>query len=629
VLTAADARRHPQCGSLATPRLIDAMRVSPLLFGIAALARLAAGQQLVIPDSQNFVNSNSTTVAWPAAAAGGRVQWLYDSTHFTNAGVTGPITLTRLRFRAADGVRVVGGHVFSNVVLQLGTAAVDHASASTTYAANQGVMRPPSAPFNLTLQSVNGAIPNQTLVDLDLLGLGIPFVYDPTLGSDLLIDFTFPAGGPIPSTNLAAQATSSVAAQRASRVSGPLAGPGVASPAAAVVLVDFTGPGGYAAPVGAHAESIGASCGVGAQSFYQAFGNEPFDLRGPGRSLLLVPDPSAAPTRYHVTAGTQAPDLSPKALGGGPPNTTDDGVVQIAPGFTFHFPGGSTTIFSACTNGYVWLGSNTVGDFSPTLLEVLESMARLMPYWQDHHAGRNASLLPDAGMYVHADLSGGPGNGRVTVTWKEIGQFAGGAVAGNCVNTFQCRMWENGNVEFRYGAMNSWLGGGGFVGFSRGGTTSNLAVDPGSRDLSHEVPFSTAPEGAANGGALRLSISAQPALSSTGTPIGLTLTIANLPATTVAAAVVLGFSGLRPGIPLPLGAPGCVQSIVAPVALQSVAAPGPSWTTGPLILPPGTSPDGGRWMGVSLYTQGATLDNNGGVVSAYSTNAILLTLGLL
>jgi hypothetical protein len=614
------------------------MRKLASILSLAALASTLPAQQLLVPDSQNFANSGTTTAAWPTSAAGGRVQWCYDTTHWTNAGITAPVTINRLRFRAADGVRNLGGQVFTGVTVQLGylnTAAPvlgDYNTMQTTYATNQGVMGPASAPLAITMAAVSGTVPNDYVVDIDLAANGAAFTYDPTTGVDLLIDFTFPAGGPVPATNLVAQGTSSVIGQRGRRCAGSLAGPGALSAFAAIILMDF-GPAdpGYTSRNGAHVESVGAPCGTTAQSFYQLFGTETFDLRGnPATSFLLVPDNNAAPNFYSVTKGTNAPDLSAKALGAGAPNTSDDGVVSETPGWQFNFPGGSTTTFSACTNGYVWLGSNTTGDFSPTLAEFLNSMARFCVMWNDQHAGRNTTTHPGSGMYVFTDNQGGPGTGRTTITWNQVGVFSN-SIAGYVVNTFQLRLHENGNVEFRYGAMNGWgNASASLVGFSRGGTATVLAADPGSRDLSNEVPFSTQPEGAAGSLPLRLTVNSRPVL---GLPAGINLihTISNMPpATTVQAYILFDWAQQTPGVPLPLGPANCIVSLTAPVTwTTSGINPGATFTDAGVLLPTGPIPDAGLWMGAVFYIQGITMEFDGVTISTKSTNTLKHTMGLL
>ncbi|MBK8101661.1 MAG: hypothetical protein IPK26_31655 [Planctomycetes bacterium] len=593
---------------------------------LALTAAVAQAQTLTIPDTQNTFNAGTSTTPWSTTA--GLKQYIYDTSHFTNAGVIGPITINRLRFRAADGVRNQGGHTWAGVTVQLGTAAVDHLAMTTTYATNRGTMGPLSAPMAVTSLPVNGTWTNDTYIDIDLAANGAAFSYDPTLGSDLLIEIILPAA-PTPTTNLAAVACSSTTANgRGQRCAGTIAGPGTLSGFVPVIKMDFVGPGGYTAPQGSWVENKGAGCGGQAQSFYQQwnFIGDGFDLRG-GKSLTLFPDNPTTPSVYTVVGGTNAVDLSATALGGAVDSVGDDSVVTETPGFTFNFPGGSTTAFSACTNGFVWLGTNTVTDLSPSMLEFFNSMARVCMIWKDLHAGRNVTTNPTSGMYINTDLSGGAGNGVTYVTWLEIGEFSV-AAAGYSVNTFQCVFQENGTIDMRWGAMNGIQGNFCITGFSRGGTTTVLAVDPGNRDLSHETPFTTAAEGTQAGMTLVPSI--RPVL---GVPTGFTLThtLANMPATAAIAAVLLDFTHVAPGTPLPLGNPGCLQSILVPNTLDMVFSPIPApWTTIGLPLPLGTSPDAGGWMGAQLYTQGVTLNIDGmGNLSTSSSNAIKLVLGLL
>jgi hypothetical protein len=74
---------------------------------LAILAGSAAAQSLVLPDTMNLGDTTSSTSIWRTTA--GRFQIAYDSSHFTNAGVSAPIPVTRLRFRAEDGQRNLGG----------------------------------------------------------------------------------------------------------------------------------------------------------------------------------------------------------------------------------------------------------------------------------------------------------------------------------------------------------------------------------------------------------------------------------------------------------------------------------------------------------------------------------------
>ncbi|MBL8725753.1 MAG: hypothetical protein JNK49_17045, partial [Planctomycetes bacterium] len=118
------------------------------LIAAGAVVDTAAAQLLTSPDTQNTANSGTSGVPF----AVGRKQYIYDTSHFTAAGVTGPITINRLRFRGADGVKNLGGHVYTGITAQLGTAAVDYLAMSTTFATNRGVMGTATPALTVTTQ---------------------------------------------------------------------------------------------------------------------------------------------------------------------------------------------------------------------------------------------------------------------------------------------------------------------------------------------------------------------------------------------------------------------------------------------------------------------------------------------
>ncbi|MBK8099428.1 MAG: hypothetical protein IPK26_20155 [Planctomycetes bacterium] len=295
------------------------------------------------------------------------------------------------------------------------------------------------------------------------------------------------------------------------------------------------------------------------------------------------------------------------------------------PGFTFAFPGGTTTQFSCSTNGFVWLGANTAPDLTPTPSGFLQQMARVCMAWRDLHAGRNVTTHPASGLYVQTDSSGGVGNGVTHVTWLEVGEFAV-AASGVSVNTMQCALFENGQIEMRYGQINGMQGAVVISGFSRGGSTTVPAIDGGSRDLSHEVPFTTTPEG--TGAGITLAPDIRPILGA-GSAFSLTHTMNALPVGTLLAAVLIDFQAITPGVPLPFGASGCLQSIAVPNILATAVAPASTWTSGGTTLPLGLAPDAGGWMDAVAWTQGIVLSlDPSGNPSTRSTNANKLVFGL-
>ena len=106
------------------------------------LGGLAAQQQVTLPDFHYFsenptqVGSSGSTLWWRGAGPS-RFQVLYEGSHFTSAAVTGPITITKIRFRGEDGEANLGGQVYPGVQVELGATALTAAALSTTYATNR------------------------------------------------------------------------------------------------------------------------------------------------------------------------------------------------------------------------------------------------------------------------------------------------------------------------------------------------------------------------------------------------------------------------------------------------------------------------------------------------------------
>lgn len=183
-----NTRYHPPLNMHARIALLS------LLSAASLLAQSPASLTVPVGLAATEGNSNNT-YPWGRGTAGGiRIQNLYDSSHFTNQAVNSPILVTRLKWRANGTTTSWGGGTYSNVTVQMSTAAVDQASPSTTFAANHG-------PDLLTVHSGNvaflagtgagTAVPGPTVVDLPLAA---PFLYNPATGSDLVVDVDFASG---------------------------------------------------------------------------------------------------------------------------------------------------------------------------------------------------------------------------------------------------------------------------------------------------------------------------------------------------------------------------------------------------------------------------------------------------
>jgi hypothetical protein len=575
-----------------------------------------ADRAILVPAEQHLVNAGFSGATWRSVPF--RFQMVYDSSLFLQEGVTGPITIRRLRFRGEDGEINAGGQVYPHVVVQMSSSPLDHLALSTTFAANQGADLTTVYRGPLTVMPSTGDVPNSYNIDIVLAP---PFVYDPTLGLDLNIEVDANAAPSLAAEQILMATSSNAVVHRGRRLAAAASGAatGTLSDFASVCMIHYTGTGGYVpVPVPARVVSFASGCNARASSFYEAFvpeRGEGFDLASNGLgALLLTP---AGPDNY-VVAAIPDPIVPPMGV----PNTADDGIVQVALPFPFPFPGGSTNVISACTNGFVWLGANTNADWTPTLPEFLGQMPRLAPVWHDFHCGRNTVTHAGSGMYVEIDASN-PADVQARVTWDRIGEFNTVAAGGHSVNTFQCVLHADGRVRFRYGAMACGDAGLKITGFSRGFGAS----DPGPADLSHitrQPPFfsTTGPDLA--GWAPLFLDSVTPADVVTRPILGtvLTLRTRNVQPTVLATINFLSLGNENPPVELTgLGAPGCRLAIELGSAVGTVLLGGPD------VFRTFAVPASRAFNGVELFSQSAALDLTANPLGFVLSNGLKLTVG--
>jgi hypothetical protein len=337
-----------------------------------------------------------------------------------------------------------------------------------------------------------------------------------------------------------------------------------------------------------------------------------------------------------------APPVDATKVNAVPNSVADDAVVTHALGYTFAFPGGSTTSIKPCTNGYIWLdGTSTVTDYTPTLAELLgttvtTSLARLIPFWMDLHAGRNTVTHPNSGLHVLNDTSGGAGNTVTYVTWSNIGVFnsvSSATIGGHVVLSMQVVLHEaTGIVEFRYGPMPLFCQSGAefaaVTGFTRGRIAGVGSVDPGSRDLSHEVPFNTAPEGTVGNMKITSVSTPEAGTASYGGRMfpgqSVTWNVSNVPAGSVFGCQLLDISASQPGLQLPtITAPGCMLSTSTSALIWelTILPAGGVVGTVPLVVPSGA-------IGAQIHAQYVVLDFVGPDLISVSSNAMRSTIGL-
>ena len=144
---------------------------------------------LVAPDNAYATQEGNSNFALPwsvGSTSVARLQCIHDSSAFTNQGVTTPIRITRLRYRADAIANTWTGRSLP-CVIDMSTCPVDYLAVTNTFANNHGADL--TNVFNGTATvtpGAGGSMPSLWYVDVQLT---TPFLYDPTSGFDLDIDF--------------------------------------------------------------------------------------------------------------------------------------------------------------------------------------------------------------------------------------------------------------------------------------------------------------------------------------------------------------------------------------------------------------------------------------------------------
>lgn len=542
--------------------------------------------ELVLPDTTYFEQPLSSAVALRNSAF--RCQAIYDQSHFLNQGATGPIIIRGLRYRAADGVSYPGGATWPNVSVVLASSAFDHAAVTNNFAANRGPDQ--TLVFNgpVTVQAAEGDAPNDYVVSIPLQ---TPFVYDPALGQDLLIEID--GGVPAPATvpNFVVANGRSIYRSRRIATNSQTAATGTLTDFAPVCLLDFDGPGGNTAWHRAASENSGAGCYTSGRTVYEWFPSlAAMDLAN--TTVTMLPTGNG----YFVTSGPTSAWHAPTVPGLG---LSDDSVVGVTLPFGFPHPGGSTHEVAVCANGFCWLGTapaSGAGDYTPTVAELLSLAPRLCAMWTD--------LLPDGAVNVdNVFFEVDPTNQSAYLTWVNVPAYANNAVRVN----LQIALFADGTVQFRYGSVQGHTTPG-LVGYSPG----LGAVDTGNRDFSAGWFLSAGPEIAP------LSLGATLPL------LGTTVlhTIGSLPSGAVLAARLLSFTAL-PAVDLaPFGAAGCQLLVDTSAGSVDFVPGGGSTAALPLAIPAAAV-----LLGVQLHGQAAAFVPGVNPLGLLTSNRNTLTLG--
>ncbi|MCA8954242.1 MAG: hypothetical protein KDE27_32335, partial [Planctomycetes bacterium] len=341
----------------------------------------------------------------------------------------------------------------------------------------------------------------------------------------------------------------------------------------------------------AHEVALGGGCPAALSgSWFELFREYAFDLGH--TSWRFVP---AGNDRFVVGPGagfdTSYSSADIVAMGD---DTIATGSLAAIGGFSYL--GTSLPTVDVCSNGFIWMGSNPSTDSSCTAAEFATLGPRIAPCWSDWNINQGGTYYWTATPAF------------CMATWENVHAWNG-----SVNNTFQCKFYPSGEIEFSYLEVinNAFYNVGlALVGLSAGGNSgapvpADIAAANGLVDL---TPFT----GTVN-----------PVAHSATTPTmggNYTVTTANLPAGALLGFHAFGFQATRQEL-TNLGAPGCVQ-YVDPVGtvLHSIATSASFADT--IALP------SGNWLaGVKLLSQGAVHVPGINALGLVTSNAVVATIG--
>lgn len=258
------------------------------------------------------------------------------------------------------------------------------------------------------------------------------------------------------------------------------------------------GAGGYtqslADCVPAFHENFGAGCGGSSATAYELFSPNTLDVAGQG--YRMTPNANGGYDFGPATGAIFTHTVPSLGLG-------DDAVVSFPLPSAFSYPGGSTSAFVICSNGYIWMQPSSSADFSPTVAELFVNGARFCPLWADG--------VPDGATGVNNVFAEyDSATNKVYVSYVNIPIFGG--VGG--ILDLQCEFdLTTSAYEVRFG-QNCSSGNNAITGWTPGSGQS--VVDRGSIDFSAQIPsgFSTQ---AAERSDISLSASPTPVIGSSVT----------------------------------------------------------------------------------------------------------------
>jgi len=157
------------------------MRNSSILASCILLASASAIAQGVLIPSTAQGPFAGTSGNYFTAAGINHFQMIYDTSNLTTQGVLAPINITNIQFLYGGGTTPAAVTTFPLVEVYVQQSAVDWTLQNTSFAANNTVPLP-------TTPNYTGPVTTQVGTYYVDIPLTIPFAYDPTTGTDLLIE---------------------------------------------------------------------------------------------------------------------------------------------------------------------------------------------------------------------------------------------------------------------------------------------------------------------------------------------------------------------------------------------------------------------------------------------------------
>jgi hypothetical protein len=203
-------------------------------------------------------------------------------------------------------------------------------------------------------------------------------------------------------------------------------------------------------------------------------------------------------------------------------------------------------------------------------------------------------------------------NAVAYVTWLGVPTWIETPPPVRPTNTFQVALYASGLVEFRWQEMDSTLSWTATMcGFSPGANNR----DPGSRDISATMPFSTATDLVG----LTLAANGRPVIGTS-----MNLVTSAVPAGASFSAVLVNFAAVIPGLELSgLGMPGCFQNIALGGAVTLGLGFSTPWSQ------PFSIPNASIYVGTNLFGQSAAFVPGANPLGVLSSNGLRLIVGSL